>query len=195
MTLPSYLQSIFLIKYSFNWSELILQSVNLVFIHYHIFITFCLPIWLERRRGFPGNHPPDKANVVLQDLRSHQRKDHKHFQHIDGCTRLHLSPGILSVFCTSSFHYRNSLAPSVGTERKVMASKRNPTQTATVHSTDTDTSAGHANNQAVTRRDLDMLARNLTAAFSEQLRRYPILWRITISSFFFGGYKSGTVME
>ncbi|XP_057537254.1 uncharacterized protein LOC130814967 [Amaranthus tricolor] len=51
-----------------------------------------------------------------------------------------------------------------------MAPKRNPTQTATVHSTDTDTSAGHANNQAVTRRDLDMLARNLTAAFSEQLR-------------------------
>ena len=51
-----------------------------------------------------------------------------------------------------------------------MAPKKNPTQTATVHSTDTDTSAGHANNQAVTRRDLDMLARNLTAAFSEQLR-------------------------
>ena len=51
-----------------------------------------------------------------------------------------------------------------------MAPKRNPIQTATVHSTDTDTSAGHANNQAVTRRDLDMLARNLTAAFSEQLR-------------------------
>ena len=50
-----------------------------------------------------------------------------------------------------------------------MAPKKNPTQTATVHSTDTDTSAGHANNQAVTRRDLDMLARNLTAAFSEQL--------------------------
>ncbi|XP_057517902.1 uncharacterized protein LOC130798824 [Amaranthus tricolor] len=51
-----------------------------------------------------------------------------------------------------------------------MAPKKNPTQTATVHSTDTDTSAGHANNQAVTRRDLDMLARNLTAAFTEQLR-------------------------
>ena len=51
-----------------------------------------------------------------------------------------------------------------------MAPKRNPTQTATVHNTDTDTSAGHANNQTVTRRDLDMLARNLTAAFSEQLR-------------------------
>ena len=51
-----------------------------------------------------------------------------------------------------------------------MAPKRNPTQTATVHSTDTDTSAGHANNQAVTRRDLDMLTRNLTVAFSEQLR-------------------------
>ena len=51
-----------------------------------------------------------------------------------------------------------------------MSPKRNPTQTATVHSTDTDTSAGHANNQAVTHRDLDMLARNLTAAFSEQLR-------------------------
>ena len=50
-----------------------------------------------------------------------------------------------------------------------MASKRNPTQTATVHSTDTNTSTGHANNQAVTRRDLDMLARNLTTAFSEQL--------------------------
>ena len=51
-----------------------------------------------------------------------------------------------------------------------MAPKRNPTQTATVHNTDIDTSAGHANNQTVTRRDLDMLARNLTAAFSEQLR-------------------------
>ena len=51
-----------------------------------------------------------------------------------------------------------------------MAPKRNPTQTATVHNIDTDTSASHANNQAVTRRDLDMLARNLTAAFSEQLR-------------------------
>jgi hypothetical protein len=51
-----------------------------------------------------------------------------------------------------------------------MAPKKNPTQTATVHSTDTDTSAGQANNQVVTRRDLDMLAQNLTAAFSEQLR-------------------------
>ena len=50
-----------------------------------------------------------------------------------------------------------------------MAPKRNPTQTATVHNTDTDTLAGHANNQVVTRRDLDMLARNLTATFSEQL--------------------------
>ena len=49
-----------------------------------------------------------------------------------------------------------------------MAPKKNPTQTATVHSTDTDTSADHANNQAVTRHDLDVLARNLTAAFSEQ---------------------------
>ena len=57
-----------------------------------------------------------------------------------------------------------------GSQQKVMAPKRNPTQIATVHSTDTDTSAGQANNQAVTRRDLDMLARNLTAAFSEQLR-------------------------
>ena len=51
-----------------------------------------------------------------------------------------------------------------------MAPKRNPTQTATVRSTNTNTSAGHTNNQAVTRRDLDMLARNLTAAFSDQLR-------------------------
>ena len=51
-----------------------------------------------------------------------------------------------------------------------MVPKRNPTQTATVHNTDTDTSSGHANNQAVTHRDLDMLARNLTAAFFEQLR-------------------------
>ena len=51
-----------------------------------------------------------------------------------------------------------------------MAPKRNATQTAIVHSTDTDTSAGHANNQAVTRRDLDMLAWNLTAAFFEELR-------------------------
>ena len=51
-----------------------------------------------------------------------------------------------------------------------MAPKKNPTQIATVHSTNTDTSAGHTNNQAVTCRDLDMLARNLTAAFSEQLR-------------------------
>ena len=50
-----------------------------------------------------------------------------------------------------------------------MAPKKNPTQTATVHNTDTDTSAGHVNNQTVIRRDLDMLARNLTAAFSEQL--------------------------
>ena len=39
-----------------------------------------------------------------------------------------------------------------------------------VHSTDTDTSAGLANNQAVTRRDLDLQAQNLTVAFSEQLR-------------------------
>ena len=51
-----------------------------------------------------------------------------------------------------------------------MAPKRNPTQTATVHSTDTDTSAGQVNNQAVTRRDLEMLAQNLTATFSKQLR-------------------------
>ena len=51
-----------------------------------------------------------------------------------------------------------------------MAPKKNLTQTATVHSTYTDTSAGHANNQAVTRCDLDMLARKLTAAFSKQLR-------------------------
>ena len=51
-----------------------------------------------------------------------------------------------------------------------MAPKKNPTQTATVHNTDTNTSAGHANNQVVTRRDLDMLARNLTASFFEQLR-------------------------
>ncbi|CAO2830646.1 unnamed protein product, partial [Amaranthus hypochondriacus] len=51
-----------------------------------------------------------------------------------------------------------------------MAPKRIPTQTATVHSTDTDTSAEQANNQAVTRRDLDMLAQSLTTAFAEQLR-------------------------
>ena len=50
-----------------------------------------------------------------------------------------------------------------------MAPKSNPTQTTTVHNTDTDTSAGHANNQVVTRHDLDMLAQNLTAAFFEQL--------------------------
>ena len=51
-----------------------------------------------------------------------------------------------------------------------MAPKKVQTQTATVHSTDTDTSTGQANNQAVTRRDLDMLAQNLTNAFAEQLR-------------------------
>ena len=50
-----------------------------------------------------------------------------------------------------------------------MAPKRNPTQTATVHSIDTDTSVGQTNNQAVTRRDLDILAQNLTTAFAEQL--------------------------
>ena len=51
-----------------------------------------------------------------------------------------------------------------------MAPKRNPTKAATVHNTDTDTSAGQANNEAVTRQDLDLLAKNLTVAFSEQLR-------------------------
>ena len=51
-----------------------------------------------------------------------------------------------------------------------MAPKKNTAQTATVQSTDTDTSAGQANNPAVTRRDLDLLAQNLTAAFAEQLR-------------------------
>ena len=51
-----------------------------------------------------------------------------------------------------------------------MALKRNPTQTAIVHNIDTDTSLGQANNQAVTCRDLDMLAQNLTTAFIEQLR-------------------------
>ena len=49
-----------------------------------------------------------------------------------------------------------------------MAPKKNPTQTATVHSTDTDTSAGQASNQAVTRWDLDLLAQNLRVGFSEQ---------------------------
>jgi hypothetical protein len=43
-------------------------------------------------------------------------------------------------------------------EQKVMAPKKVHTQTATVHSTNTDTSEGQTNNQAVTRRDLDMLA-------------------------------------
>ena len=51
-----------------------------------------------------------------------------------------------------------------------MGSKKNPTQTTTVHNTDTNTSAGQANNQVVTRQGLDMLAQNLTTAFSEQLR-------------------------
>ena len=50
-----------------------------------------------------------------------------------------------------------------------MAPKKSPKKTATVHSIDTDTSAGQANNQVVTRRDLDMLAQNLTNAFFEQL--------------------------
>ena len=51
-----------------------------------------------------------------------------------------------------------------------MTLKRNPTPPATVYITDTDTSAGQANNQAMTRRDLDLLAQNLTVAFSEQHR-------------------------
>ena len=51
-----------------------------------------------------------------------------------------------------------------------MAPKKNPTQTATVHSTDTETSRGMMNNQDVTRRDLDMLAQNQTNAFFEQHR-------------------------
>ena len=51
-----------------------------------------------------------------------------------------------------------------------MAPKRNPTQTATVHSTNTNTSASQANNQLVARRDLEILAQNLTNAFAEQLR-------------------------
>ncbi len=55
-------------------------------------------------------------------------------------------------------------------EQNVMASNKVQTQTATVHSIDTDTYAGQDNNQAVTRRDLDMLAQNLTTTFIEQLR-------------------------
>ena len=51
-----------------------------------------------------------------------------------------------------------------------MAPKRNPTQATTLHSTDTDTSTGQANNQVVTRRDMDMLAQNLTTSYTEQLR-------------------------
>ena len=50
-----------------------------------------------------------------------------------------------------------------------MAPKKNPTQTVTMHSTDTDTLAGPANNQALTRQDLDILAQNLTNAFTEQI--------------------------
>ena len=85
-TPPSYLQSIlnkiFLHDLNSSYNPLILHSL--------IFITFGFPIWLECRRGFPGNYPPSKANVVLQDSRSHQRKDHKHFQHTNSCPRLHL---------------------------------------------------------------------------------------------------------
>ena len=50
-----------------------------------------------------------------------------------------------------------------------MAPKKNPTTTAIVHNTNIETSAGQANNQAVTGRDLDMLAQNLTTTFAEQL--------------------------
>ena len=50
-----------------------------------------------------------------------------------------------------------------------MAPKKNPTQTVTVHSIDTNTLAGQVNNQAVTRQDLDILAQNLTNAFTEQI--------------------------
>lgn len=48
-----------------------------------------------------------------------------------------------------------------------MAPKKNPTSNATVHSIDTDASTGQANNQVVTRQDLDMLAQSLTYAFTE----------------------------
>ena len=47
-----------------------------------------------------------------------------------------------------------------------MAPKRNPTNTATVHSADTDTSTGAAHNSAQTHQDLDILAQDLTTAFS-----------------------------
>ena len=50
-----------------------------------------------------------------------------------------------------------------------MAPKKNPTHTIVVHSTDKDTFAGQANNQAVTRQKLDIFVQNLTTAFSEQI--------------------------
>ena len=48
--------------------------------------------------------------------------------------------------------------------------KKNPTHSATVHCTDTNSSTGQGNNQAVTRQDLDILAQNLTTVFSAQIR-------------------------
>ena len=39
-----------------------------------------------------------------------------------------------------------------------------------MQNTDTDTSAGQANNQVVTRRDLDILVQNCTNTFTKQLR-------------------------
>lgn len=51
-----------------------------------------------------------------------------------------------------------------------MTPKKNSTQTATVHDTDTYTSVGHANNQAVNHKDLNILAQNITNAIIEQIR-------------------------
>ena len=58
-------------------------------------------------KGIFREATPGKANVVLQDLRSHQRKIISTFSILTVVPDYTLFSSILSVFCTFSFHCRN----------------------------------------------------------------------------------------
>ena len=97
----------YLTKYFFNWSELILQSVNLAFINYHTFITFCFPIWLERQRGFRGNHPRARQTLYCRIWGLISGRIVSTFSILTVVPDYTLFSSILSIFCTFSFQYRN----------------------------------------------------------------------------------------
>ena len=104
---PTY--KLYLAKYYFNWFELILQSVNLVFIQYHTFIDLRFPIWHELQRGFLEITPQARLTLYCRIWGFISRRiiNTLNILIVVPDYTLYPAPSIFSIFCTFSFHYEN----------------------------------------------------------------------------------------